>query len=540
MALPIMGKQQSWDNAWDISAMSTYNTITSLSESPLKEGLIYAGTDDGLIQVTEDGGKNWTSVELGSIKDIPSTAFVNDIRADLFDESTVYAALDNHKFGDFRPYLIKSTDKGKSWSSITGDLPDRTLVWRLVQDHDMTDLLFLATEFGIYFTVDAGVHWTELGGGVPTISFRDITIQRRENDLVAASFGRGFFILDDITPLKEVSADLLQKEAALFPVKDAWWYVPRNVVSSQGAADYRADNPPFGAIFTYYLKKEYPNRRKQRMKREKELDKEGAQIPFPGWEELEKESLEEGPTLVFTIRDELDQVVNNLITSPKKGINRVSWNLRYASKRPIRMEPEQPVATTSGYLVPPGSYTVSLSLVQDGATRELNGPLAFNVVPLYQGALAGPGVEQRDGFRIRLLGARQELQKAQYQLNKAGQWISAMKRAYFSLDREDPELLTQIDAMEKRQQELGIAVNGYRTKEEIGEKQHPTPASRIGVAQRGLSTTYGPTATHWETLETGIAELEPLQRAIQTLVETELPALQEKLESAGAPWIMGQ
>jgi hypothetical protein len=141
---------------------------------------------------------------------------------------------------------------------------------------------------------------------------------------------------------------------------------------------------------------------------------------------------------------------------------------------------------------------------------------------------------------IRLQGARQDLQKAQYQLTKAGQWITAMKRAYFSMDQVDPDLLEQISALEQRRQELGIAMNGYQTKEEIGEKQHPTPAGRIGVAQRGLSTTYGPTAMHWETLETGIAELEPLNTAIQTLMETDLPALQEKLESAGAPWIMGQ
>ena len=201
--LPIMGGQQSWDNAWDVKAMSMYNTVTSLAESPLQEGLIYAGTDDGIIQVTEDGGSSWNRIEVGSIKGIPSTAFVNDIRADLFDASTVYAALDNHKYGDFKPYLIKSTNKGKSWVSITGNLPSRLLMWRIVQDHVKKDLLFAATEFGIYFTYNGGSNWIQLKGGLPTISFRDLTIQRRENDLVCASFGRGFYVLDDITPLRE-------------------------------------------------------------------------------------------------------------------------------------------------------------------------------------------------------------------------------------------------------------------------------------------------------------------------------------------------
>ncbi|RME45981.1 MAG: glycosyl hydrolase, partial [Caldilineae bacterium] len=122
ITLPIMGKTWSWDAPWDFLAMSTYNTITSLAESPLQEGLIYAGTDDGLLQVTEDGGQTWRRIEVGSLPGVPATAFVNDIKADLFDANTVYVALDNHKFGDFKPYLLKSTDRGRTWSSIAGDL----------------------------------------------------------------------------------------------------------------------------------------------------------------------------------------------------------------------------------------------------------------------------------------------------------------------------------------------------------------------------------------------------------------------------------
>ena len=159
------------------------------------------GTDDGIIQVTEDGGKNWRKIEASSLPDVPKTAFVNDIKADLFDANTVYIALDNHKYGDLNPYLLKSTDRGKSWKSIKGDIPDRTLVWRVVQDHVKPNLLFAATEFGIYFTGNGGEKWIKLKGGAPTISFRDLAIQRRENDLVGASFGRGFFVLDDYSPL---------------------------------------------------------------------------------------------------------------------------------------------------------------------------------------------------------------------------------------------------------------------------------------------------------------------------------------------------
>ena len=171
LALPIMGGPQSWDNAWDVNAMSKYNTITSLAESPKQEGLLYAGTDDGIIQVSEDGGANWRKVELSVIKGVPATPFVNDVRADLFDANIVYAALDNHKYGDFKPYLLKSSDKGRTWSLMNGNLPKRLLTWRLVQDHIKKDLLFAATENGVYITVDGGGSWSQLKGGLPTIAY---------------------------------------------------------------------------------------------------------------------------------------------------------------------------------------------------------------------------------------------------------------------------------------------------------------------------------------------------------------------------------
>ncbi len=221
-----MGGPQSWDNAWDVSAMSNYNTITSLAESPQQEGLLYAGTDDGLIHVTENGGQSWTKIEVGSMAGVPQTAFINDIRADLFDPNTVYVAMDNHKYGDFQPYLQVSRDRGQTWQSLAESLPDKALVWRLVQDQRAKNLLFAATEAGIYVTFDGGVQWTKLTGGLPRISFRDIQIHRREDDLVAASFGRGIFILDDLAPLREIAEGKTTAQPTLFSSRRAWWYFP--------------------------------------------------------------------------------------------------------------------------------------------------------------------------------------------------------------------------------------------------------------------------------------------------------------------------
>ncbi|MCH5376000.1 MAG: glycosyl hydrolase, partial [Planctomycetes bacterium] len=264
--LPMMDRVWSIDAVWDLFAMSQFGNITSISESPLVEGLIYVGTDDGLIQVTEDGGKNWRKIE--KIYGIPEFAFVNDIKADLHDPDTVYAVFDHHKTGDFKPYVMKSTDRGRSWMSIVGDLPDRQIVWRIVQDPVKPQLFFLGAEFGLLCTLDGGQHWIKLTGDMPTIPIRDLEIQSRESDLVAATFGRSFYVLDDFSPLRAVSQEQLAEEFTLFPVRKSLLYIPARVLGSQkdsqGDAFFSAPNPPFGAVLTYYLRDSLKTRQQLR------------------------------------------------------------------------------------------------------------------------------------------------------------------------------------------------------------------------------------------------------------------------------------
>ena len=332
---PVMGRTWSYNAPWDLYAMSMFNTVTSLSESPLVPGLIYAGTDDGLIQITEDNGENWRRID--KLPGVPERFFVNDIKADLHDPDTVYVVVDDHKTGDFAPYILKSENRGRSWRSITSNLPERHLVWRLVQDHVKPELMFAGTEFGVFFTVNGGGSWTKLKGGVPNIPFRDLVIQTRENDLVGATFGRSFYILDDYTPLREVTESMLEQESMLFPVRRAHWYVPKRPLGcdepgcggSQGDGYYIADNPDFGATFTYYLPEELKSLEDQRREGEKEKEKNNENVSFPSWQTILEEQREDDPAVFFTVRDADGGVVRTVEGSVKAGFHRVSWDLRY-------------------------------------------------------------------------------------------------------------------------------------------------------------------------------------------------------------------
>ncbi len=544
--LPIMDKTWSWDSPWDMVAMSNYNTITSLAESPHQEGLIYAGTDDGLIQITEDGGKNWRKVEVGSLPDVPKTAFVNDIKADLHDVSTVYIALDNHKFGDLNPYLLKSSNRGKSWQSIRSNLPDRTLVWRVVQDHVKSDLLFAATEFGIYFTINGGKRWVKLIGDVPIISFRDLAIQKRENDLVGASFGRGFYVFDDYSVLRYVSENLLKNEATLFPAHKAWWYMPRPILgfnekASQGAAYFTAPNPPFGAVFTYYLSKELKTRKAKREEKEKELIKKKKNIEFPGWDEVEQERRQEEPKIWLTIKDSDGNVVRRIEGPKKKGFHRVAWDLRFPSSKAIDMLDENKAKEPEGFLAAPGQYTVTLSKQVDGIITQLSESMSIDVARMRRGALEGSEPKETVEFWQQMAKLQRSTTAASMAIDKALKKVDGLKTALKRTQSIPGNMDKLLHDIKISLLEMDEQLHGNRSKRQVGEKNNPTITRRLNVAISGTeNSTYGPTPTHKRSLEIAEKQFKELRLNLDKILDQDLPALEKALIDAGAPWFDGQ
>lgn len=539
ITLPIMGNTQSWDSPWDIGAMSNFNTITSIAVSPVNEKVIFIGTDDGLIQITENEGQSWRKVEVSALG-VPSRSYINDIKADLFDENILYVALDNHKEGDYRPYLLKSTDKGASWSRMENGLGNKNLVWRIIQDHVKKDLFFAATEFGIFVSFDGMNSWTELSGGIPTISFRDLTIQRREDDLVAASFGRGFYILDDFSALREVSANQTNESASLFTPRKAWWYIQQSTMDfesdrgSQGAQLYLAPNPDFGAVFTYYLKEEFKSLEKQRQAVEK--DKKG-NIPFPGWDALAKETNELDPFIYLEIKDQSGNVINRIKATNQKGFHRVTWNLRVAGTDALSLDGN--TSDMNGMLCAPGKYSATLNKYERGTFSQLAGPVDVTVERMVEGAITGAPMDEVVAFwrsyerMSRDVNALNiELQNA---LKTSDKLIAAGMKAAVGND-----ILERATKLRSDLKELNDTMVGHPAKSQIGEKSNPTIGDRLFALTRGVSlSTYGPTATHKETMRIIQKQYNELNQKLNDL-KTEAKAIGNQIKMAGGSWIEGQ
>ena len=464
---------------------------------------------------------------------------MNDIKADLHDENTVYAVLDNHKEGDYNPYLYKSTDRGQTWVTLSKTLPKRTLLWRIVQDHINKNLFFLATEFGVYTSLDGGVNWQKLPG-TPNMGFRDLVIQKRENDLVAASFGRGFYVLDDYSALREMTPERLKQEGTLFAPRTAKWYVPRSNLGNTGADFYIAENPDFGAVFTYHLSKEYKTIKQLRKKQEKEANKKGANIPFPGYDALDEENNETPAKVWITISDAKGNIVRHLSQKAKKGSHRLTWDLRHSSTQAINPNRGNRSWNSSGPMVVPGNYTAQLSLDKDGKVTALGEAIEFEVKAIREGVLKGVDYATYDQYRKELTAVQREMQRLTDVFDQAEKQLKGLKKAAAKTPLQPKEIAGQLYTIQKELTALARKAEGSPAREEVGERNPPSIQTHMRAAYRGMTTTYGPTPLHRKSLALAKAMMAELQPEIERIAKQELPAVAKQLKAAGAPYIIGQ
>ena len=500
---PFFGSKQKWDNAWDLYAMSNYSTITSISESPKNSELIYIGTDDGIIQVTEDGGKNWRKTDFSKIIDLPITSFVNDIKADLYDENIVYAVFDNHKYGDFKPYVFKSINKGKTWKKISSNLPENTILWRIVQDHVDNQLMFLGSEFGVYFTNNQGQTWNKLKNGMPNISVRDLAIQKRENDLVVGTFGRGIYVLDDYSSLREFKKENVSEEIVLFTPKNAFWYTEKRILGSrrkaaQGDNFYLADNPPYGVNFTYYQANKYKSKKEIRLNQEKELEKNKKEVSTPAWYLLESEKNELTPSVWAFIYSQDGSIVKKVKAVNKSGFNRISWDLTSESKNIITKDNFE--NSSRGNLIAPDEYSAQMFKQIEGKYIAVSNKVKFNVVPLKHGALKGSPYNVVVSHWNEVSELRSKIYHLSKQIkNLKNKSLIALK-AYQRAELIDEKINMKILSLREKILELELNVNGSSIKSKVGE-QNDYLRMRDYIWAASSYSTYGPTKQHKESLQ---------------------------------------
>ena len=544
---PVMGKVWGPDAVAKNASTSFYGNIVALAESPKKEGLLFVGTDDGLIQITGDGGQSWTKYE--KFPGVPDTTYVSRLAASEHDVNTVYAAFDNHKNEDFKPYLLQSTDGGKTWRSITGDLPENGPVLAFVEDTVNPKLLFAGTEFGAFFTIDGGQHWVRLKGGLPTIAVRDMVLQTREGDLVIATFGRGFYVLDDISPLRQIKPEMVEQAAALFPPKDSLLYVERHPLGGprkgfQGDAFYTADNPPYGAVFTAYLKEKLKTRKEKRQDAEKEAAKKNQTLPYPANDELRAEAEEAKPELYFMIYDDSGAAIRRVNGSTEEGFQRAAWDLRYPAPS-VRENPEEgedfPRAGSLGPLVLSGNYSVRLFQKVNGTVSELGGARSFKVMAEGSSPLSPADREAQAEFQRKVARLYRAVSGAIHTGEDLEARLKAIRTALHEAPAIEKELGVTADTLEQRSREILRVLRGDQ---ELAKRNEPVPSSihdRVNSIMEGERFALTkPTETHLDAYNIAASEFTDALAKLHTLVAVDFAKLETDMEAAGAPWTPGR
>jgi photosystem II stability/assembly factor-like uncharacterized protein len=549
--LPVMGRIWPPEAVAQHQSTATWGNISAVTESRRREGLLLTGTDDGVVQVSLDGGANWRRSENPpGLPDYGSYGvYVQRLAASKHDENVVYSVYENTKNGDFKPYIYKSTNRGGSWTSIAGDLPANHPVLAFAEDHVNPNLLFAGTEFGLFFTADGGRRWIRLRTNLPTVPVRDLAIQERENDLALATFGRGFYILDDYSPLRQVSAEVFQKDGHVFPMKPATMQAPETGRNrgSQGEQHWMAENPADGAVITYWIREAPRTLRQRRQDAMRAAEQKKATPSYPSQAEITAEEDEEAPQTLVTISDGGGRVVRRLTAAGARGLHRVTWDLRGpAVTLPGAGGPGGGGGGGGfggqaglGAFVQPGTYRVSLSRRVGGTTTALGEAQSVTVsadpgVTLSAADRAAAVEYQTNVFRL-----QRSFTGALEQANQMRTRTQAMRRA-ITESAADIKLLDAAVGFDRR---VVVILRALRGDETLRGTESGSPSSiqtRVNsAAAGGRGLTGAPTGTQRTNYTIALEDLNAEIGRLKTL-ESELRKFEAQLEAAGVPYTPGR
>jgi len=546
--LKVYDRVVSIDAVMKNGSTSLYGSIVAFSESPLNKDLLAAGTDDGLIHISEDGGQNWR--EISSISGAPNQSYVNSVYLSKHDENVIYVAFNHHKYGDFKPYVFKSSDKGKSWKAIQSNLPERGSVYAIEEDHVDNNLIFVGTEFGVFFSPNQGENWKQLKNGLPTIAVRDIAIQERENDLVLGTFGRGFYVLDDFSVLRTIENEKPKDEAKIFPIRTALMWEQSSPLglpgkSFQGDNFYTADNLGPEAIIDFYYNSGFKSLKSERQKKDKKLVKSGNDTPYPSYDELKAERDEKKPELVFTIKDDNGNVILKEFKSPKKGFQRFHWNLRYTPQNPINFNSSSfynPFSgKNEGTLVNPGIYTVEMGLMKDGNYESLTDPVSFEVKALDNVEMPAENRDEKVAFQKEVAKVQADFGAVQRLMSESRNKLRYIKAAIKRSELPAGELSDKVMEIEDELDEIQLAMYGDSVKRRLDRPQPPSPASRLGaIGWQQKYSTASPTQTHQDSFAIAKKDIKMIKSRTEKVFNESIKNLEKELIDAGAPYTPGR
>lgn len=546
---PLMGKWWPMDAVAKNGSTSRYGAVVSLDESRLQEGLIYAGSDDGQISITEDGGKNWRKVN--QFPGVPENIYVYDLIVSKHDVNTVYAAFNNHKSGDFKPYVLKSNDKGRTWENISANLPEKGAVYALEQDFVKPEILFAGTEYSVFVSLDEGKNWKELASGLPTINVRDMAIQERESDLVLATFGRGFYILPNYSPLRELNNEVLEKEAFVFPIKEGKIYKtwrPLGGLGSkekgfQGESFYTSPNPEVGVEFVTWIKKGASSLKADRLKKEKEAFKAGERIAYPTLEAYKAEKAEPNAYLIYTIEDEEGNFIRELRAPLKAGLNKILWDMEYPSDGIVseRDENQSKGLSSSGIFVLPGKYQVRLSKNENGVLSQLTNAEPFELKELNNRTIPAADRAELVSFKRKALKLNNAISAVSNEVKALSEKIPYYKAATKALPSDQAtKLFKEILLLENELDEIQVTLNGDSDYSALDLDEMLSLRRRASSAIRDIynSTSNIPGAAK-SNFELASEEFVPVLKKTKELKES-FDKMDDKMDALNAPYTPGR
>src|SRR5271167_1252362 len=504
-------KPSGGDLTLDITSVEYYDTVFALSESPLRKGMLWAGTDDGLIHLTRDDGKNWENV---TPKNMPEWSMVSIIEASPHDAGTAYAAIDRHKLDDFNPFIYKTHDFGKTWTLINSGIPAGAYVRSVREDPKVKGLLYAGTETGVYFSIDDGGHWQPLQLNLPTTPIHDLAV--KDNDLVAATHGRAFWILDDVSPLRQASSAIANDDFHLYqPATATRLHFPDAVERKRPVGD----NPPKGAVLYYYLKSRPANKEEITLE---VFDAQGKRVRHLSNREANKnEQPPEWP----------DQEKPANLLPDNAGMNRFAWDFRY--DEPVQIPGAFYAGDAPrGPLVVPGTYTVKLTV----RGRTQTAPLNVVIDPRVQNQVSNADLQQLTDLAFKTEQDIDALHRAVNQIRGLRANLQTLEK-WTSEGTPNSEVISAAKALDGKMTPVEEKLIQVKMKSSEGNLRYPNMLNEQYASFNDLiqSVDQAPTAQQqlvYDDLHTRLSAQLAQWQQIQT---TDVPALNDLMRKNGVP-----